>query len=170
MNRIPMYAPINNYPWYLVCEDGYVINTETGDVLRGSVKKTGYIEVCLRDADGKPHYFLLHRVIAMAFCEKAVGKNEVNHKDGNKRNNSAGNLEWVTREENLKHAFENGLRADDVAPKAVIATDIKTGETLTFKSIYSASKELGISGGDICMCCKGNRPYAGGFFWEYMGK
>lgn len=53
--------------------------------------------------------FLLHRAIACTFCENPNGYKEVNHKDGNKKNNCASNLEWVTRSMNVKHAWDNGL-------------------------------------------------------------
>lgn len=47
--------------------------------------------------------------MAQAFLNKPNGKNEVNHIDGNKLNNSADNLEWVTSAENKKHAQETEL-------------------------------------------------------------
>ncbi len=162
-----MYMPVPDFPWYLACSDGYIINADTGYVLRGSVKKTGYVEIQLLDEEGKPHYKLLHRIIADCFCEKRKIANEVNHIDGIKTNNHYSNLEWVTREENLKHAYENGLMPNDATPKKVEAIDIKTGEKMIFDSIYQASKNLDISQGNICMCCKGKRPYASGFYWRY---
>ena len=162
-----MYMPVPNFPWYLACSDGYIINADTGYVLRGTVKKSGYVEILLVDEDGKPHYKLLHRIIADCFCEKHNTANEVNHIDGIKTNNHYSNLEWVTREENLKHAYENGLMPNDATPKKVEAIDIETSEKMIFDSIYQASKNLGISQGNICMCCKGKRPYASGFYWRY---
>lgn len=50
-----------------------------------------------------------HRVIAMLFVENPNGYNEVNHKDANKENNRADNLEWVTHLENMTHVSENRL-------------------------------------------------------------
>lgn len=167
MNKIPQYSPIEGHPLYLACSDGYVINVDTGYVLNGSEKRTGYIEICLRDKNGKPHYKMLHRIIANAFCERRRKNTEVNHIDGNKQNNRADNLEWVTHAENLQHAYESGLRNDNVAPRVVFATDVLTGDVLRFKSIYEASHLMGVSQGNICMCCKGNRPSASGYFWEY---
>lgn len=162
------FCPCDAFPWYLVASDGFLINTDNGHILTGSVKnKTGYVEMCLYDENHKPHYCLLHRLVAEAFCERPDGADEVNHIDGNKQNNRADNLEWVTRAENLKHAFETGLMPNDATPKAVLATSMETGEQLVFSSIYRAARFLGISQGNICMCCKGLRPYAGGYYWEY---
>ncbi len=52
----------------------------------------------------------IHRLICMAFYPNSENKTDVNHKDGNKKNNNAENLEWCTRSENIKHAFATGLK------------------------------------------------------------
>lgn len=49
-------------------------------------------------------------MVALAFLPQEIGKNEVNHKDGNKKNNSIDNLEWCTSSENQLHAFSIGLQ------------------------------------------------------------
>lgn len=152
---------------YAVSNQGYVINLTTLRVLKPSLKKSGYLEVTLTDKEGEQNYYLIHRLVATYFCKHKEGADEVNHIDGNKLNNNASNLEWVTRNENLKHAYENGLRKDDVSAKAVVATNTETGEEIEFSSIYKAARFFGISQGNICMCCKGMRPYASGFFWRY---
>lgn len=62
-------------------------------------------------AGGKMHNRSVHRLVAKAFVANPDGKPMVNHKDGNKRNNHASNLEWVTCSENHSHAVSNGLRS-----------------------------------------------------------
>lgn len=69
---------------------------------------TGYLQVCLTK-DKKYKKKLVHRLVAKAFIEKPIDKNYINHIDGNKSNNHVENLEWVTRSENQKHAYANGL-------------------------------------------------------------
>ena len=53
--------------------------------------------------------YSVHRLVALAYCDKDVGKCDVNHIDGNKLNNNFKNLEWVTKSENMIHAFSTGL-------------------------------------------------------------
>ena len=151
---------------YWVREDGEIINGK-GNAMKGAVKKEGYKEICLTLSKGVHKYFLVHRLVADAFCEKPEGASEVNHKNGNKCDNAASNLEWVTRDENLRHAYETHLMPNCTASRGIISTDIKTGEVRQYKSIHSAAKETGVSRGNICMCCQGKRPYASGREWKY---
>ena len=51
----------------------------------------------------------IHRILGITFLPNPDRKPEINHMDGNVLNNSLGNLEWVTRAENMKHAVETGL-------------------------------------------------------------
>lgn len=77
-------------------------------ILRPCVTKYGYKQVVLCK-DGKTKKFYVHRIVATQFIPKVEGKNHVNHIDGNKLNNQAWNLEWVTPAENKQHAFKTGL-------------------------------------------------------------
>lgn len=72
--------------------------------------KDGYYQIQLQ-VNGKSKFVRVHRLIADTFLSntKTDIKNHVNHIDGNKLNNVVGNLEWVSNEDNIKHAHESGL-------------------------------------------------------------
>ena len=161
-----MYKVIPDYPDYVAFDNGNIYSRTTHKLLKVNKKHTGYCTVDLYK-NSKSKSVSVHRVIAGLFCENLNGKKEINHIDGDKTNNAASNLEWATRAENLRHAYITGLRKQDVSPRCVIATDIETGERKIFKSIYYAARVLHISQGNICMACKGQRPYAGGYYWQY---
>lgn len=101
---------IANYPGYFIYENGYVEfpaipNSRWRARCTCGVKKAnGYLGVTF----GQPRVqFYVHRLVAEAFLVKPTEKHIVNHKDGNKANNSLDNLEWVTYTENLQHAIDN---------------------------------------------------------------
>lgn len=74
-------------------------------------KGTEYQIINLSKLDGKKRTFRVHRLIMMAFKPvENMDKLEVNHLDGNKKNNKLENLEWCTASENQKHAFKTGLQ------------------------------------------------------------
>lgn len=68
-------------------------------------RKTGRNSVTL--SDGKDYY--VYRLVAANFIRPLKPKEEVNHIDGNKRNDRLDNLEIVTRVENQNHAYDTGL-------------------------------------------------------------
>jgi hypothetical protein len=94
---------------YEVSNYGNVRNKETGKYLKTSANSDEYPRVLLKNEKGHKSY-MVHRLEAHAFFdEENIQGLQVNHKDGNKKNNQLSNLEWCTPKENVKHAFANGL-------------------------------------------------------------
>lgn len=79
-----------------------------GKVLAESRDSKGYVTAHLTDGRTKAPV-RLHRLVAQAFVPNPDNLPQVNHIDGNKRNNAAANLEWVTDAQNKQHALEHGL-------------------------------------------------------------
>ena len=71
-----------------------------------SKNKYGVINYCV---DRKQVHEYVHRLVALAFIPNPEDKPQVNHIDGNAKNNRAENLEWTTAKENVRHAIETGL-------------------------------------------------------------
>ena len=77
-------------------------------ILKPSLHEKGYLRVVLY-TNGKNKIFRIHRLVAQLFIPNPENKPEINHVDGNKLNNFAENLEWVTHAENMGHAAAVGL-------------------------------------------------------------
>ncbi len=168
MMNSEIFRPIVGYEsLYSVSNIGRVKSHISNRILKPLLRKTGYLEICLYKNKRKK-YYLLHRVVAETFLEPIEGANEINHIDGDKTNNCIENIEWSTRKQNLQHAYENGLRKDDVSPKRIkcYPKDNKS-KVIFFNSIYQAARKLKISQGNICMVCKGRRPTASGYIFKY---
>ncbi len=93
---------------YQVSNFGRIRNKDTGHVNTHYVKnRVGYIRAELFDGDGNKKRYFIHRLVASAFIPNNDPENkiQVNHKDGDRTNNRADNLEWVTRSENMQHCF-----------------------------------------------------------------
>lgn len=99
---------VNGYSNYSVSPEGFVIGAR-GNVLKVDLNKVGYERVTLCK-DGITKRVFVHKLIAEHFVPNPDDLPIVNHKDGDKRNNSASNLEWTTHKANLKHALDLGLR------------------------------------------------------------
>ena len=88
---------------YQITSWGRVWSVDKQKFLKLEVHHKGYLRVDLFDDSGKRKHYKVHRLVATAFIPNPKDKPQVNHKDGNKQNNSFTNLEWVTDAENKKH-------------------------------------------------------------------
>ena len=97
---------------YAITDKGELWSEKSNRFLKKCTTNSGYYFVTLtKDGWSKP--YLIHRLVASAYL--GVDLDEVvNHKDGNKLNNSVSNLEWCTYKENTKHAYDTGLRNREV--------------------------------------------------------
>lgn len=92
---------------YSVSDDGKIYNDKTGRELKGTYTTNEYHSIQLR-IDNKSRTFMVHRLVAEAFCENPNGYTIVDHIDRDKHNDKASNLRWVTTKENNlnKERFE----------------------------------------------------------------
>lgn len=96
---------------YYITEDGKCYNQKTGKWLKGQENyKNGYFSFNLTMPDGSKKRKYAHRLVAMAYIPNPNNLPQINHKDGNKLNNSVENLEWCDGHYNQQHAIENELR------------------------------------------------------------
>ena len=111
-----------------------------GKILVQTPNRRKYLEVRLfKDGESIPK--IVHRLIAKAFISNPNDLPQVNHKDGDKKNNSVANLEWITNSENQKHAYKLGLqpsRAGENNNKAKITDK----DVTLLKQLYNSGMSI----------------------------
>jgi hypothetical protein len=96
--------------WIEVSSLGRVRNPKTGTIRKQNLNKCGYYFVSFSMGScNKKKTFRVHKGLAEVFIPNPGNKPQVNHIDGNKLNNNLNNLEWVTCQENVRHAYDTGL-------------------------------------------------------------
>ena len=130
---------------YKISKNGSVLS-KYSKVLKQSISNSGY--KCLNI---KNKGYFIHRALAFVFIDNPLNKEQVNHIDGNKLNNDISNLEWVTRSENCKHAYDNNLSHETVSKlyKGKFGKDHNRSISIIINGVeyagYSeASRKLGI--------------------------
>jgi hypothetical protein len=98
--------PIEGFPDYRIMATGYVVKNDVP--IRWWQDTNGYKLVSIING-GKSKMVRVHRLVALSFLGPCPLTHEVNHKDGNKTNNHIDNLEYVTRSQNTRHAWNIGL-------------------------------------------------------------
>lgn len=137
--------------------------------------------------EGKTRTVSIHRLVAQLFVPNPDNKPEVNHKDENKQNARADNLEWVTRLENMHYGTAIARKVANTDYKArsqneawrkcfdrdrsysyrpIIQYDKDWNEIKRWKSIQSV-KEEGMYPNHVSKVCRGKRKTAYGCYWKY---
>lgn len=97
---------------YYVTETGKIYSEYSKKFLSAQLDKDGYEKVRLISTDGARHRYSVHRLVLENYNPvDGMETLQVNHIDGDKQNNNLNNLEWVTCQENILHAYKNNLHS-----------------------------------------------------------
>ena len=160
--------------WNVLTLNKRFLNLKTKNKLKAFDSGVGYLRVGVYIGNKKHKAVYIHRLLAQSFIPNPENKIEVNHIDGNTKNNAISNLEWVTNRENVIHAFKNNLikipkGENNATAKRVLQIDISTGEVIKKWGCLSYIKEqLNYNLSNISNACNGKIKTAYGFKWEYV--
>lgn len=150
---------INNiFTDFEISSQGEIRNIQTKQVRAQHMINSGYLTVSIL---GRNH--LVHRLVAIAFILNPEDRPEVNHIDGNKQNNQATNLEWVTREENMSHAYSE---LDHAAATRVHQYSMEGEYIRSYYSIREAARQNDLDGAGISRCIGNKQQSAGSYLWS----
>lgn len=172
--------PILNYEGlYWIQRDGTVY----GQKGKRKVNKNpqGYPVVDLYK-NGLRKTWCIHRLLALNFIDNPNNFPCINHKDGDRTNNSLSNLEWCTQQYNIKHSFsvlgrKNNFQTnhpkpslgkfgkDHPASKAVL--QLKFGAVLKRWESAMDAERKGFRSSKISECCSGKRKNHAGYDWRF---
>jgi hypothetical protein len=152
-----LWKDIPNFENYQAHPDGEIRNKTTKRIFTTECKKHRYISLNINGTS-----IAKHRLIALTFHNNPTNLEQVNHKDGNKRNNKASNLEWISPSDNIKDSIKRGkIKPIKNARQTCIKIEFKNGNINQFNSIAEASKTLSINRHCILYALKGD----GGFYY-----
>lgn len=136
-----------------------------GKILTPCGNGKGYLQIYLIK-DGKAKKFYIHRLVAEAFIDNPNNYPIINHKDENRSNNEASNLEWCNHLYNSNYGHCRQKISDSHNKKPVIQV-LPDGTEVRYESSHYAERCTQINHSSIVKCCKGRAKTAGGFAWRY---
>ncbi len=140
-----------------------------GRVLKQHLDNNGYLCVRFR-VKGKLVHLRVHRIIAISFVPNPNNYQEVNHKDNDRTNAAASNLEWCSKQYNLDYKNNFGTSPADVQGKSVIAVNLETSKTLRFETQHEAARQLEILAQSINKVLKGRMNKTHGYWFCYANE
>lgn len=127
-----------------------------------------YYNVCLCK-EGNRNFFRVNRLVAFAFpeiCGEYFEGAVCNHKDENKHNNNAENLEWCTQQYN--NTYGNRLTNAAKSKSKPVLQYTKSGKLIReYNSLTEVQDLFGYAQSNISNCCYGNRKSAYNFVWKF---
>lgn len=137
----------------------------SGGVLKPKVNRDGYLYIVLyREGEWKP--ILIHRLVAQTFIPNPLNLPQVNHKDEDKTNNAANNLEWCTVKYNSNYGTCQARKAAKCS-KVVLQYDKEGNFVREWTSTREVERQTGFAQSHISKCCRGELKSAYGFIWKY---
>lgn len=156
-----IWKDVKNYEGlYQVSNLGNVKSNQK--ILKPNKTHNGYLNVRLYK-DNKVKGYGIHRLVAEAFIPNVDNLPQVNHIDGNKKNNNVKNLEWCNAEYNQLHAIKNGM----VKIHKVMQYDLNGNFIKEWESIKLIAKHYNTSHVNIVNCCNGKIKTSNNFIWKY---
>ena len=147
---------------------GHIKNKSKADIAP-KILQGGYVVVYVYGSLNK--YMLLHRVVMLTWRPTPEAEElTVDHLDHNKRNNALSNLEWVTREENMKNelTLKNLEKANLEKSKTVYVYSEGLELLSAFTSTADAARQLNKSQGNITSCASGALRRYLGYIFSYV--
>lgn len=143
------------------------VQSKYGIINWGSRKWSGYHVTAVGGRTS-----LVHRLVARAFLGPPPSSErfDINHKDGDRSNNSVWNLEYTTRSENIQHSYKinpDRRTAAAALSKPVIARRLGTQAWTTYPSGSEAGRQLLVHSWNVSACCRGRLLSSGGFEFQF---
>jgi hypothetical protein len=131
---------------------GVIYNRKKKESLVKPRKTRGYNCVTLNEKNKR-----VCRLVAIAFIDNPDNKAEVNHIDGIKSNDNVNNLEWVTKSENMKHAFKMGFMDNGIKKRRLLFSRkvLCLRTNIVFDSINQFASARGIDSSNISRALSG---------------
>jgi hypothetical protein len=161
-----IWIEIPDFPDYEISSDGRIRNKNSGKIIKPQETSGGYMQVTLyKNRDSKRYNRSVHQLVAYTFYDVDKPGLDINHQDGRKFNNAVSNLEFLTRSENLKHAYNNGLKVPCgyYTPRKIRI--VETGEC--FDSILLCARYLNATHNQISKCLRYPHRNFRGLHFEY---
>lgn len=102
--------------------------------------------------------YKVHRLVAQAFIPNPNNYPQINHIDGNKKNNNVENLEWCTNSMNQVHAYSHNLNQGARGKGITVGVTFPNGEYKEYASLKFAGKDLGVHARTIRQKILGLQP------------
>lgn len=136
-----------------------------GKILKPGIDKNGYKKINL-NKNGKTRYFRVCRLVATTFIPNNDKTLQINHKDENKENDNADNLEWCTCKYNQNYGTRNE-RISKSRMRKVYQYDLQGNFIKGFESLNSAAKSVNGDYKNISAVCSGRQKTHKGYIWKY---
>lgn len=149
-------------------------------IRKQTIGKNGYMRIILSNR-GVNKTYLVHRLVALCFVPNPDNLPEIDHIDGNRKNNNADNLRWCTRKQNLNYPNSINNKRETMKKvntwfkrkgkynhnsKKVYQYDMKGKLIKKWDCIHDAQR-CGYNHANIISCCKGRLKHYKKFIWKY---